>query len=116
VRVEQSKLSGTIFTKVMGGLADYFDTWQIGGRKMMEAHIKEMIAWAGQQNVEDLVKRVKEKVDSLKTGFQQYTTDYSRPIRQDAVDATFMLPTNTCGEISRLPSTGMPLQLRRAST
>jgi hypothetical protein len=61
LRVEQSKLSDTIFTKVMGGLTEYFDTWQIGGGEMTEARIKEMIALACQQNVANLAKRVKTK-------------------------------------------------------
>jgi hypothetical protein len=65
-----------------------------------------MIASACLQNVDNLVKHVEEKVGSLKTVFQQSSTagNGSRPTRQDAADATFMLQANTHGEISRLPS------------
>jgi hypothetical protein len=41
---EQSKLSDTIFTKVMDGLIGYFDTRQIRSGEMQEASIKELIA------------------------------------------------------------------------
>jgi hypothetical protein len=54
---------------------------------------------------------VEDKVDSLKTAFQQSTTDGGgRPTRQDAPDLqsydlqTYRLRTNSRGEISRLPS------------
>ena len=73
---------------------------------MAEELIKQMTAEASKLNVDYLVKRMEEKVDCLKIAFQQSTTDSvngGRPTRQDAGDATFMLRTNTCGEISRLP-------------
>jgi hypothetical protein len=106
LRVEQSKLSETIFERVMGGLTAYFDTRRIGGGEMTEARIREMIALACKQNVDELVRRVEEKVDSLKTVFEQSTTgNAGRPIRQDAADARGTpLRVNHLGQISRLPN------------
>jgi hypothetical protein len=111
LRVEQSKLSDTIFTKVMGGLADYFDTRRIGSGEMTEARIKELIALACKANMDELVKRVENTVDSLKSAFEECSFGNGRPVRQDAEeetgvvhDATYMLRTNTFGEISRLPN------------
>jgi hypothetical protein len=100
------KLLEVIFEKVMLGLAEYFDTRCIGGGEMMEARIREMIAEASKINVDDLVKRMEDKVDSLKTAFQQSTTDGDgRVTRQDVSDlATYRLQMNTRGKISRLPS------------
>jgi hypothetical protein len=111
LKVEQSKLAENIFTKLMGGgLADYFDTWQIGSGEMTEARIKELIALVCKQNVDELVKRVETTVDNLKTVFKESSFgNGGTPVRQDAEDAvqhhaTFMLPANSGGEISRLPS------------
>jgi hypothetical protein len=106
LRVEQSKLSETIFERVMGGLTAYFDTRRIGGGEMTEARIREMIALACKQNVDELVRRVEEKVDSLKTVFEQSTTgNAGRPTRQDAADARGTpLRVNHLGQISRLPN------------
>jgi hypothetical protein len=108
LKVEQSKLTETIFTKVMGGLADYFDTQQIGSGEMMEACIKELIALACKQNVDKMVKHVEKTVNSLKTVFKESSFGNGTPVRQDAEDAVhatmYMLQTNSHGEISRLSS------------
>jgi hypothetical protein len=91
LRVEQLKLLEVIFEKVMLGFAEYFDTRRIG--EMTEARIREIITEASQINVDDLVKRMEDKVDSLKTAFQQSTTDGDgRVTRQDVSGlATFRL-------------------------
>ena len=106
LRVEQSQLSQVIFEKVMLGLTEYFDTRRIGGGEMTEARIREMIAEASKINVDDLVKRMEEKVDSLKTAFQQFTTDSDATRQEDTAGAarTYLLRTNILGQISRLPS------------
>jgi hypothetical protein len=108
LKVEQLKLAETIFTKVMGGLANYFDTRKIGSGEMTEVRIKELIALACKQNVDKLVKRVETTVNSLKTTFKESSFSSGTPIRQDAEDAvhatTYMLQTNSRGEISRLAS------------
>jgi hypothetical protein len=75
LKVKQSKLSERFFDKVMLGLAEYFATHQIGGGEMTEGRIQKMIAEASKINVDNLVKRMEDKVDSLKTVFQQSTTD-----------------------------------------
>jgi hypothetical protein len=106
LKVEQSKLVETIFTKVIGGLADYFDTRQIGSREMAEVCIKELIALACKQNVDKLVKNLETTVNSLITVFKESIFGNGTPVRQDAEDAvhatTYMLQTNSRGEISRL--------------
>jgi hypothetical protein len=95
LREEQSKLSDTIFMKVMGGLADYFDTRQIGSGEMMEARIKELIALACKQNTDELVKHVKTTVTILKTAFLASSFGNGiRPVRQDAEDATYTLTSS----------------------
>jgi hypothetical protein len=100
LREEQMKLADMIFTKVMGGLADYFDTRQIGSGEMTEAHIKELIGAACKQNVDKLVTRVETTVDSLKTAFQACSFGDGTPaVRQDAEDnannaAMYSLRTN----------------------
>ena len=111
LKVEQSTLAETIFTKVMGGLTDYFDTRRIGSGEMTEARIKELIALACKQNVDELVKRVETTVDGLKTAFKEASFgNADAAVRQDAEDAvvpqgaTYMLRANNRGEISRLPS------------
>jgi hypothetical protein len=112
LRVEQSKLSDVIFTKVMGGLAKYFDTWRIRSGEMPEARIKELIVLACKANMDKLVKRVLETtVNSLKTMFEECSVGTGPPVRQDAEedavvvhDATYMLQTNSRGEISMLPN------------
>jgi hypothetical protein len=111
LREEQSKLSDTIFSKVMGGLTEYFDTRRIGSGEMTEARIKELIGAACKQNVEELVSRVETTVNTLKTAFQACSFGDGTPaVRQDAEDtnanngATYSLRTNSRGEISRLPN------------
>jgi hypothetical protein len=87
LKVEQSKLAETMFTKVMGGLADYFDTRRIGSGEMTEARIKELIALACKQNVDELVKRVETTVDGLKPAFKEASFgNGDAPVRQDAED------------------------------
>jgi hypothetical protein len=84
LRVKQSKLLELIINKVMLGLAECFDTRRIGGGEMTEGRIQEMIAEVSKINVDDLVKHMEDKVDSLKAVFQQSTTDGAgRATRQD---------------------------------
>jgi hypothetical protein len=110
LREEQSKLSDTIFTKVMGGLTEYFDARCIGSGEMMEACIKELIALACKANMDKLVKCMETTVNSLKMTFEECSFGNGPPVRQDAEEdavvcnSTYLLRTNTLGEISRLPS------------
>ena len=78
---------------------------------MTEAHVQEMIAEASKINMDDLVKRMVDKVDSLKTAFEECSFGNGRPVRHNAEeetgvvhDTTYMLRTNAFGEISRLPN------------
>jgi hypothetical protein len=109
LRDKQVKLSDTIFTKVMGGLTEYFDTWRIRSGEMTEARIKELISLACKAKMDQLVKRVETTVNSLKTAFEECSFGNGPPCRQDGEDnvvrnATYQLRANTLGGISRLPS------------
>jgi hypothetical protein len=64
LKVEQSKLAGTIYDKVMEGMTAYFEVRRIGGGDMTESRMKEMIASACQQNVEDIARCFEEKLKS----------------------------------------------------
>jgi hypothetical protein len=109
IKVKQSKMAGTmIYKKVMGGLTEYFEAWQIGGREMTEAQIKDMIAQACKQNVEHLVECVEEKLESLAHTIEQSTVSNDRPTRRRIntlqTQENFLLQTNPHDEISRLPN------------
>jgi hypothetical protein len=110
LRDEQTKLSDTIFTKVMGGLTEYFDTRRIGSGEMTEARIKELISLVRKANMDKLVKCVETTVNSLKTAFEECSFGNGPPCRQDdgednvVRNATCQLRANTLGGISRLPS------------
>jgi hypothetical protein len=109
LRVETSKLADTIFTKVMGGLEEYFYTCRIGGGDLTEARIREMIALASKVNVDSLMERVTETMESLKTAFQDASTGNgicpaSRRVLTPADAITYEIQTNSDGELTRLPS------------
>jgi hypothetical protein len=110
LKVEQAELAGVIYEKVMTGMTEYFKARRIGGGNMTEARIKDMIASACQRNVEHLVERFEEKLQTLADTFEEAVSTrpnrplegVNRPRRQ--VQPTFMLRTNPRGEISRLPN------------
>jgi hypothetical protein len=115
LKVEQEKLAGTIYEKVMSGITEYFEARRIGGGDMTEARIKDMIASACQQNVEHLVERFEEKLSSLADTFDEAISGIpGRPIQERIINnprrsrsarqPTFLLRTNPRGEISRLPN------------
>jgi hypothetical protein len=107
LKEEQSKLAGTIYEKVMGGLTKYFEAQQIGGGEMTEAQIKDMMAEACKTNVENLVECFEEKLESLTSTFEQSVGNVGLLMRQISAAPTqenFLLQTNPQGEISRLPN------------
>ncbi len=86
-KVEQEKLAGTIYKKVMSGITEYFEAWQLGGGDMTEARIKDMIASACQQNVEHLVERLEEKLNSLADTFDEAISGIpGRPIQERIIN------------------------------
>jgi hypothetical protein len=65
LKVEQAKLSDTIYEKVMDGMTSYFESRRIGGGDMTEARIKDMIASACKQNVDELMERLDDLIFSI---------------------------------------------------
>jgi hypothetical protein len=81
----------------------------IGG-EMTKARMKEMIATACQENVEHLADRFEQKLQNLADTFAGSIAGNGRPTRQPQArtntprtQETFLIQTNPCGELSRLP-------------
>jgi hypothetical protein len=115
LKVEQSKLAGTIYDKVMEGMTAYFEARRIGGGDMTEARMKEMMASVCQANVEDLALRLEAKLKSLADTFETYGAGNSnrpgdgratgpRMMNAPRAQDTFLIRTNLRGELSRLPN------------
>ena len=62
LRKEQSELTDK-YEKVMNGLRQYFEVRGIGGGKMTEARIREIISEGCRQTAEDLVHKIEDKLD-----------------------------------------------------
>jgi hypothetical protein len=62
LRKEQSELTDK-YEKVMNGLRQSFEVRGIGGGKMTEARIREIISEGCRQTAEDLVHKIEDKLD-----------------------------------------------------
>jgi hypothetical protein len=72
LRKEQSELTDK-YEKVMNGLRQSFEVRGIGGGKMTEARIREIISEGCRQTAEDLVIKIEEKLDLLARSFDAAT-------------------------------------------
>ena len=104
LRKDYAELSEKVYTKVMGGLKEYFEARNIGGGEMTEARVRAMIAEVCRQNAEDLVEKIGEKLESLAKavggGSLELQTN-GQP--QGERGETYVLRTNRLGQITRLP-------------
>jgi hypothetical protein len=103
---EQSELTDKVYKKVMHGLRQYFEVRGIGGGKMTEARIRVMISEGGRQTAKDLVHKIEEKLDLLATSFDAATGSGRVALQRNGQfqqQETYSLPTNTLGQLTRLP-------------
>jgi hypothetical protein len=71
----------------MSGMTEYLEGRKIGGGDMTEGWIKDMIASACQQNVEHLVERFEEKLNSLMDTFDEAISGIpGRPIQERIIN------------------------------
>jgi hypothetical protein len=110
LKVEQLKLAGMIYNKVMEGMTDYFEAWRIGGGGMTEAWMKDMLSSVCQAHVEHLAQCFQVKLKTLADYFESYATNNGRPPQMTTTTPyqrtreTYALQTNHHGELSRLPN------------
>jgi hypothetical protein len=114
LKEEQARLSTTIYEKVMGGLTEYFEARRIAGGELTEARVKAMMAEACQTNVESLVERFEEKLQSLASTFEQSVGNVGQSTRPRRIAGaaptapptldTYVIRTNPRGELSWLPN------------
>jgi hypothetical protein len=111
LRKDYAALTDKVYDKVMTGLREYFDVRKIGGGEMTEARVREMIADGCRHNSEDLIEQIGAKLDSLAVAFEKSTgggrLEIARnvqPPQQQQQEETYVLRTNTQGQITRLPN------------